>query len=121
MTALMDELVNKLPPADESVQVVQLGKPFSRLSPLAFGREEELLDQLGRLPTPDQVREVMSALPTKTLRELGEEIMNGGVTVLTGGDNLDFARLLNSWFATGEETIAAHGRPGRVLTRRLRA
>ena len=75
---------------------------------------EELADQIDKLPPLDEVAEVLSVLRVATLREFATEIANGGIEYAKGNiDRLEYATLLNSWLATAEETAAA----GRCLSR----
>lgn len=81
--------------------------------------EEELCDQLDKLPTREQVREICAALRIATLRELSAEVVNGGIEHVEGAiGRLDYAKLLNSWIATAEETVAAGTRVRRIGARR---
>ncbi len=88
---------------------------------LGYGLEDELYDQLGKLPTPEQVEELCSALRVATLRELSSEIVNGGIKhIKDNADRLEYAKLLNSWIATAEETVAAGKNVNRIAARRRR-
>jgi hypothetical protein len=81
--------------------------------------EEELYDQLARLPLPEQVEELCSVLRVSTLRELSTEIVKGSVEYAQGRtDRLEYVKLLNSWIATAEETVAAGKNVSRIAARR---
>lgn len=81
--------------------------------------EEELADQLDKLPPPDEVAEVLSALRVATLREFATEVANGGIAYAKGNiGRLEYATLLNSWLATAEETAAAGRNLSRIAARR---
>ena len=81
--------------------------------------EDELSDQLYRLPSCEYVEQVLSDLRVSTLRELSKEVVNGGIEHVTGqSDRLEYIRLLNSWIATAEETIAAGRNVNRIAARR---
>lgn len=84
-----------------------------------YSWEEELCDQIAKLPTEQQVAELCSVLRVATLRELSWEIVNGGIDHLKGNTGrLEYAKLLNSWIATAEETIAAGRNLNRIAGRR---
>ena len=84
-----------------------------------YDYEEELCDQLARFPSADQIIDLCDALRVATLRELSAEILNGGIGhIRDNTDRLDYAKLLNSWIATAEETIAAGRNVNRIAARR---
>lgn len=84
-----------------------------------YALEEELCDQIAKLPADDQVEDLCLVLRVATLRELSSEIVKGGITHLKGNtDRLEYAKLLNSWIATAEETIAAGRSLKRIANRR---
>ncbi len=84
-----------------------------------YGVEEEYLDQLDRLPSSDEVRELCSTLRAATLREFSSEVVNASVDHLNHRiDRLTYIRLLNSWIATAEETLAAGKDVKRIAARR---
>ena len=81
--------------------------------------EEEWCDQLDRLPSREHIDELLSLLRVATLRELSKEVVNGSVDHLKGDANrLEYIRLLNSWIATAEETVAAGKGFRRIAARR---
>ena len=83
--------------------------------------DEELAGQLDKLPSSEDVEELCSVLRVSTLRELATEIVNGGIDHAKGNiDLLEYAKLLNSWIATAEETVAAGRNVSRVASRRKR-
>ena len=89
----------------------------------AFGNdfEAELNDQLAKLPDAEQVNELCSFLRVADLRELSKDVVNGGIELLRGNsDRLEYARLVNSWVATAEETLAAGRNVNRIAARRHR-
>ena len=89
---------------------------------LGYDFEDELSDQLEKLPTPEQIEELFSALRVATLRELSAEIINGGIKHVKGKvDLLEYAKLLNSWVATAEETVAAGKNVNRITARRRKS
>ena len=64
--------------------------------------------RLAKLPSDEQVEDIVAGLRVDTLRELSAEVMKGSIDYLH--DPLareDFLAMLNSWVATAEETIAA--------------
>lgn len=81
-------------------------------------REDELLDRLQRFPAPNEVEELVSGLKTPLLRQLTTEVINGSIVYAKSGDRLEHIRLLNSWIATAEETVAAGRRLEHILARR---
>ena len=90
---------------------------------ISFGRgydyEEELVDQLAKFPYAEDVDELMSTLRVSALRLLSSEVINGAIAViLTNGDRLEHAKLINSWIATAEETVAAGRNYNRITARR---
>ena len=86
-----------------------------------YSLEDELYDQFDKLPTPEHVEELCSALRVATLRELSAEIINGGIKHAKGNaDRLVYAKLLNSWIATAEETVAAGKNVNTIAARRKR-
>ena len=90
-------------------------------APYGFGydREDELLDQFGKLPDPEYVEEILTTLRVGTLRELAIDIVNGGIEhVKDSTHRLEYAKLLNSWIATAEETVAAGRKLRRIVDRR---
>ena len=91
----------------------------SRKYGTGYDLEEEWCDQLERLPSPEHVDEVLSLLRVATLRELSKEVVNGSIGHLKGDANrLECIRLLNSWIATAEETVAAGKGFRRIAARR---
>lgn len=92
--------------------------PTSHTADWPYSLEEEMLDQLGKLPDPERVREVVSLLRVTVLRQLATEVVNGGIQYIRQGDRHNYARLLNSWMATAEEACAAGRRWKTVAARR---
>ena len=81
--------------------------------------DTELSVQLEKLPPPEDVEELLSVLRAATLRELATEIINSGIEHAKGNiDRLEYARLINSWIATAEETVAAGRNVSRIAARR---
>ena len=81
--------------------------------------EEELSAQISMLPSPGEVSSVVCQLDMDDLREFAAAIMNAAVdSVHKGQADLDTVRLLNSWFASMEETIAAGDDIEEILSRR---
>ena len=58
------------------------------------------------------------ALCVKGSIAMSIDLLNGSVAVLKKSDRFEFARLVNSWFATAEETVAAGKGLQRILARR---
>ncbi len=81
--------------------------------------DEELSDQLDKLPSPEEVEELFSVLRVATLRELSAEIVNGGIEHAKGKiGRVEYLELVNSWIATAEETVAAGRNVSRIAARR---
>lgn len=81
--------------------------------------DAELAGQLDKLPRPEDVEELLSVLRVATLRKLAAEIVNGGIEYARGNiDRLEYVRLINSWIATAEETVAAGRNVSRIAARR---
>lgn len=81
--------------------------------------DAELAGQLDKLPPPEDVDELLSVLRVATLRELAAEIVNGGIEYARGNiDRIEYIRLINSWLATAEETVAAGRNVSRIAARR---
>ena len=81
--------------------------------------DEELSNQLDKLPSPEEVEELFSVLCVATLRELSAEIVNGGIEHSKGKiSHTEYLELVNSWIATAEETVAAGRNTSRIAERR---
>ena len=82
-------------------------------------RDAELTGQLEKFPAQGEVEELCSVLRVATLREMAAEIVNGSIEHAKGNiDQLEYAKLLNSWIATAEETVAAGRNVSRIASRR---
>ncbi len=80
---------------------------------------EEMSVQLEMLPSPDEVSAVVSQLENDDLREFAVAVMNAAVhTARNGAANIEDIRLLNGWFASMEETVAAGDDLQEILSRR---
>ena len=81
--------------------------------------DDELAGQLAKLPPPEEVEELFSVLLVATLRELATEIVNGGIEHAKGNiDRLEYARLINGWIGTAEETVVAGKNVSKITSRR---
>ena len=81
--------------------------------------EDELVDQLAKLPSAEDVVELMSTLRVSSLREFSSEVVNGMVSfIIENRGRLQQARFINSWVATAEEIVAAGRNYNRVIARR---
>lgn len=85
-----------------------------------YDREDELLDQLERLPSQDQIRQLVGLLGKPSLKMLSEGLLVDGVEACKKLDILAVVKVLNSWTATVEEKVAAGNRINRILSRRKR-
>ena len=92
----------------KNVKEMQADNPFS-----------EVHDRLALLPDDLEIAELCTLLPAKALRELSAEVIKGSIEYLNDTDKrLEYARLLSSWIATAEETVAAGKAAGRIAARR---
>ena len=74
---------------------------------------------LDKLPTSEEIEELICALDVPTLREMSSAMLTASVDYLEGrADKLQYLELLNSWIATVEETIAAGEGVREILARR---
>ena len=89
------------------------------LNSSGYDYEDELVDQLAKLPDSEDIDELMSTLRTSTLRHLSSEVINGTIdAILANADRLERAKFINSWIATAEETVAAGRNFSRIAARR---
>lgn len=80
---------------------------------------EELRAQIEMLPDAREVSAVVSQLEPGDLREFAASIMNVAVDYARKETpDIDAVRLLNGWFASMEETVAAAGELEEILSRR---
>ena len=85
-------------------------------------RDKELSSQVEMLPKPDEVSTVVWKLKVDDLREFATSVMNIAVdSAHKGNADLDTVRLLNGWFATMEENIAAGDNIDEILSRRRKS
>ena len=81
--------------------------------------DEELNAQLAMLPDAHEVSTVVSQLGLDDLREFAASIMNIAADhAQKRTTEIDTVRLLNGWFASMEETIAAGDDLDEILSRR---
>lgn len=85
-----------------------------------YNREDEILDQLGQLPSKQFVRLLISKLRQHELREFTEGVVNDVTDAVKKGDNLLSAKAINSWIATAEEPISSRRKTRHVLAARAR-
>ena len=84
-----------------------------------LGLGEGMRAQMELLPTPDEVVAVVGHLEVKDLQEFACAIMDTAVrAALDGVLDIDSVRLLNSWFGSVEETVAAGDSIDEILSRR---
>ena len=80
--------------------------------------DEELSAQLEMLPDARAVSAVVSQLEPCDLREFAASIMNVAVDYARKDtSDIDAIRLLNGWFASMEETVAAGDELEEILSR----
>ena len=83
---------------------------------------EEINAQLEMLPSPEEVSAVVSRLEIDDLREFAVAVMNAAVhSARNGAADIEDIRLLNGWFASMEETVAAGDDLQEILSRRRAA
>lgn len=81
--------------------------------------DEELSAQLEMLPDARMVSAVVSRLEPSDLREFAASIMNVAVDYARKEtSDIDAIRLLNGWFASMEEMVAAGDELEEILSRR---
>lgn len=81
--------------------------------------DDELIAQIEMLPDSEEVSAVVGQLDIDDLREFAASIMNAAVdSIRRGHADLETVRLLNGWFASMEETIAAGEDIEEILSRR---
>ena len=86
-----------------------------------YDLEDEFVDQLTRLPSSQEVGEVIRDLRVVVLRVLAADLLNEGIGYAKGDvESLEFVRNINSWFATAEEAVEAGPRARRIAARRKR-
>ena len=79
----------------------------------------ELIERLANFPSGEEIDELCSLLRVDTLREFSAEVLKGGLDHLRQRiDQAEYVRLLGSWIATAEETLAAGKNAKRVAARR---
>ena len=98
----------------ETIPGVRLKKPLEDID------AEEFAGQLDMLPSEDEVSAVVAKLEPDDLRTFAATVMNIAIkSARKGHADIDTVRLLNSWFATMEETIAAGDDLEEILARRM--
>ena len=85
-----------------------------------YNREDEILDQLGQLPSKEIVRLLISKLRHPELQEFAEGVVNDVTDAIKKGDNLESAKAINGWIATAEEPITSRRKTRHVLAARAR-
>jgi hypothetical protein len=81
--------------------------------------DSDLSSQIEKLPKPEDIEEILSVLRAATLREMSIEIVNGSIEHAKGNiDTVEYLKLINSWLATAEETVAAGKNVQRIAARR---
>ena len=94
----------------------------SRLEPFqdsGSDGESELIERLANFPSGEEIDELCASLQVATLREFSAEVLKGGLDHLRQRiDQAEYARLLGSWIATAEETLAAGKNVKRIAARR---
>ena len=78
------------------------------------------MGQLEMLPNPDEVLTIINKLELGDLREFAVAITNVAVdSARNGHADLDTITLINDWFATAEELVAAGDSLDEILSRKL--
>ena len=83
-----------------------------------YTREDMWLDQLGQLPSEEQVQRLVDLLRSPELRELTKGVISGSSTACRTGDLLEVAKTINDWIATTEEVIESRRRSRYILAAR---
>ena len=87
-----------------------------RLSP--YTREDELLDQLERLPSRNHIEDMVGQLNSRELRPWTIGILADNVEAAKARDLLGIARTINEWIATAEELRVGANKVRRILSYR---
>ena len=88
--------------------------------PYRPNHDEELGGQLEMLPNPDEVRSAINKLELRDLREFAKAITNVAVdSARKGHTDIDTITLINDWFATVEELVAAGDSIDDILSKKL--
>lgn len=75
--------------------------------------------RIDKLPSPEEIEELCSALSVSDLRQLTAAILNASIAYIREEtDRLEYVTLLNSWIATVEETVVAGRNVNRIAARR---
>ena len=81
--------------------------------------EDGLLDSFGEFPTAEEIEELVNGLDVPTLRGMSSAILTAGVDYSEGRlDKPAYWKILKSWIATAEETVAAGEDIDAILARR---
>ena len=103
-------------PLETDIPEITLGGEVSFAD---VGVGEAMREQMELLPSPDEVVAVVGHLEVKDLQEFACAIMDTAVrAALDGVLSIDSVRLLNSWFGSMEETVAAGDSIDEILSRR---
>ena len=86
----------------------------------AYDYEDEVIDQLARLPSGEVVRLLIAKLRNPELRELAQGIIIDVSNAARERDNLGTMRVINSWMATAAEPLASRRKIRHVLAARER-
>ena len=89
--------------------------------PAPSRREDEVMDTLGELPTPDKAEKLVSLLRTKELRGFTVGVLNDVVIAVKSHDTLKCAEAVNDWVATGEEMVMFRRKRRHILAAREKA
>ncbi len=95
-----------------------LSRQVSAFAP--YTREDRLLDQLGNLPSKEQVHIVFHALRPKEILDIAEGMVNDVVSATKSHDCLEVAKSVNEWIATAEETAHFRRKRRYILAARAR-
>ena len=91
-------------------------EPSSVLEP--YSLEDELLDQLAKLPSPELVQLLIDQLRNPELKELATGVINDVANASKKADNLGVIKAINGWIATAEEPISSRRKIRHVLAAR---
>ena len=85
-----------------------------------YDHEDEVLVQLARLPSADNVRDLIGRLRNPELKELAQGVIIDVSVGARNRNNLETMKAINSWMATAAEPLASRRSIRHVLAARER-
>ena len=86
-----------------------------------YDREDQLLDQLDRLPSEEQIERLLELLRSPEIKALAKGVIIDSSTACKKVDILEVARGINEWIATSEEILESRRRMRHILHARRRS